>query len=119
MVTIIKIDKDEYVALQKNEHGWGYQLHPIVELEWKAKDLVRKHIRFEVVTDKELRETNRALYTIYQVLKILEDTTDGNMGSPWLKKETFEELLYEFQDFSEWNAKNGMYYSQQKKYERI
>ena len=119
MVTIIKEDEHEYVTLEENRHGWGYQLKPVVSLRWTIKELNRLSVDHEIMTDKELRKTNRFKYSIYRVLKILQQTNDGNMGSPWLNKETFENLLYEFEDFTEWNIKYGDYPDEQEKYERL
>ena len=106
MVTIIKEDEHEYVTLEENSHGWGYQLKPVVSLRWTIKELNRLSVDHQIMTDKELRKTDRYMYSMYQVLKILQQTNDGNMGSPWMTKETFNELLYEFQAFTEWSIRH-------------
>ena len=118
MATIIKEDENQYVVLRYVEH-YGYHLDMVVKLEWTVKELQRQSIDHEIMTDKELKKTNRHKYTIYQVLKLLQRTNDGNRLSPWIDKETFEELLYAFQDYSEWNLKWGQYRNEQRKYSEL
>ena len=118
MVTIIKEDENQYVALRYIK-DYGYHLDMVVKLEWAVKELQRKNIDHEIMTDKELKKTNRHLYTIYEVLKILQKTNDGNRLSPWLDKETFEELIYCFGSYSEWDLKWGQYKNELRKYREI
>ena len=116
---IIKESENKFVILRREKIWNEYVLEPVVELKWAVERFRRENTDHEIMTAKELRKTNRHLYVIYEILKILEDTNDGNRGCPWLSKETFESLLYCFQDYSEWNLRYGQYENEQEKYEKL